>query len=87
MSLLPESRTELVDILINSLRYLAAGNFTCKYILNGQRLSGSLIHTKVKTPGQMREIHPRTREKKKKTDDILYHNFSPAPTQKEINAV
>lgn len=86
-SLLPESRTELVDILINSLGYLAVDNFTVYISKMGRDYLEVSYTLKCKHQVRRGKLIQELGEKKKKKDEILHHSFSPVPTQKEINAV
>lgn len=88
-SLLPESRTELVDILINSLGYLAVGNFTVNISRMGRDYVEVSYTLKFKHQVRRGKFIQELGKKKQKTKQMKYCTtvFSPAPTQKEINAV
>lgn len=75
-----------MDILINSLGYLAVDNFTVYISKMGRDYLEVSYTLKCKHQVRRGKLIQELGEKKKK-DEILHHSFSPVPTQKEINAV
>lgn len=74
-----------MDILINSLGYLAVGNFT----VNISRMGRDYVEVSytLKFKHQVRRGKFIQELEKKKNMKYCTTVFSPAPTQKEINAV